>query len=260
MHHYDFNIGDYRRRTAHLNQLEHGIYRSLIDTYYLEENPLCLDHAKVMRSHSIRTPEEVAAFEAVLADFFEETPDGYRHKHIEDELQKIYDKSEKARKAAKSRWRKKKAENREENAEQMHEGCERMPEECDGTENQSESDAEAVLPNTQHPTPNKDMSSASRCPVQQIVDVYNETVVHLPKVRVTSDKMKTHLKARWKENKNFQSVEKWKNLFAYCDQNLFLSGRREMNDDRQWTANLQWIVNPTNFAKIMNSNYDKFNP
>ena len=61
MHYYQFNIGDYRRDTSHLSLLEHGIYRQLIDTYYLSEKPLCADYANLMRSHCVRTDEEEKA-------------------------------------------------------------------------------------------------------------------------------------------------------------------------------------------------------
>ncbi|WP_024905459.1 YdaU family protein [Robbsia andropogonis] len=109
MHYYDHNIGDYRKDTGHLTLLEHGIYRSLLDTYYLDEKPLTLDHAKLMRSHSVRTADEVQSFENVLQDFFERTEDGYAHKRCEAVITKYHAKGEKARESAKARWAKEKA-------------------------------------------------------------------------------------------------------------------------------------------------------
>ena len=104
MHYYQFNIGNYRRKTGHLSMLEHGAYKSLIDTYYLEERPLCADHANLMRTHSARTDEEKKAIENVLSDFFTLTDAGYVHNDIEDNLGKYHKKSEKARKSAQTRW------------------------------------------------------------------------------------------------------------------------------------------------------------
>lgn len=104
MNYYNFNIGDYRRRTGHLTLEEHAIYRSLIDTYYLTEKPLCLNHAYLMRTHRVRTESEQNAFMNVLDDFFIKAEDGYYHDHIEGDLAKIYAKSEKARNAANKRW------------------------------------------------------------------------------------------------------------------------------------------------------------
>jgi uncharacterized protein YdaU (DUF1376 family) len=104
MHYYQFNIGDYRRDTGHLSLLEHGIYRSLLDTYYLNESPLCEDNAILMRTHCIRTSDEEKAFKNVLNDFFILTKKGYSHKKCSDQIKKYNNKSEKARLSAKVRW------------------------------------------------------------------------------------------------------------------------------------------------------------
>ena len=84
--------------------LEHGIYRSLIDTYYLNEKPLCDDDANLMRTHCIRTDEEKKALKNVLNDFFKKTKKGYIHKKCDEQIKKYSDKSEKARLSAKARW------------------------------------------------------------------------------------------------------------------------------------------------------------
>jgi len=106
MHYYQFNVADYRKKTGYLTLVEHAIYRSLIDTYYLEEAPLCVDTAKLMRTHSIRTESEKESFNMVLNDFFTLESDGYHHEQCDEVLAKIYNKSEKARKSAKKRWAK----------------------------------------------------------------------------------------------------------------------------------------------------------
>ncbi len=43
MNYYRHHIGDYRSNTSHLSLLEHGIYRQLLDTYYLSEGPITPD-------------------------------------------------------------------------------------------------------------------------------------------------------------------------------------------------------------------------
>jgi uncharacterized protein YdaU (DUF1376 family) len=109
LHYYNFNIGDYRRDTFHLTLLEHGVYRQLIDTYYLNERPLSADTAVVMRTHSARTKEEKAAVLAVLENFFFLTPEGWIHKGCEKTIDKYREKSAKARVSAESRWCKRNA-------------------------------------------------------------------------------------------------------------------------------------------------------
>jgi uncharacterized protein YdaU (DUF1376 family) len=104
MHYYQFNIGNYRRKTEHLTHLEHGIYRRLIDAYYLDDGPLCGDKAKLMRSHMIRTPDEERALENILEEFFTLENGFYRHSDCDDRIAKYQEKSEKARQSAKKRW------------------------------------------------------------------------------------------------------------------------------------------------------------
>lgn len=147
MHYYQFNIADYRKDTSHLSLLEHAIYRLLLDTYYLNEEPLTRDKKKLMRTHCVRNAEEVRAFENVLNDYFEETEDGYFHGKCAEELEKIYEKSAKAKASAEARWNKKNNKNK---------GIKK--EECGKDANalrtDSEGNANGMLPNTQYPIPN----------------------------------------------------------------------------------------------------------
>lgn len=108
MHYYQHNIGDYRRDTVHLSLLEHGIYRQLIDNYYLYEEPLTLDLASLMRSQCVRNADEVQAFENVLKDFFRETEKGYVHKRCDESIAKFHEKRVKAKASADARWSKNK--------------------------------------------------------------------------------------------------------------------------------------------------------
>jgi uncharacterized protein YdaU (DUF1376 family) len=104
LHYYTHNIGDYRRDTAHLSLLEHGVYRQLLDQYYLNEEPITLDLDKLHRYLSIKTEEEKIALTNVLQDFFIKAEDGYVHKRCDDTIQEYQGKIEKASKAAKIRW------------------------------------------------------------------------------------------------------------------------------------------------------------
>jgi uncharacterized protein YdaU (DUF1376 family) len=67
-----------------------------------------------MRSHSVRTADEIDALKNVLSDFFELVADGYIHKRCEDTILKYHGKSDKARASAMARWGdKKKGKNAE---------------------------------------------------------------------------------------------------------------------------------------------------
>lgn len=110
MHYYSHNIGDYRKDTHHLSLLEHGVYRQLLDTYYLSEKPLTLDHAILMRTHCARNADDMQAVESVLKDFFVRTEEGYIHKRCDVEIEAFHSKSVSARESAKARWDRVRAE------------------------------------------------------------------------------------------------------------------------------------------------------
>jgi uncharacterized protein YdaU (DUF1376 family) len=104
VHYYSFNIGDYRRDTSYLSLLEHGVYRQLLDTYYLSESPFPDDEEWLMRTHCARTADEMQALKTVLKDFFL-LKDGYwHHKGCEKVIKQYRNKSEKAAASAKARW------------------------------------------------------------------------------------------------------------------------------------------------------------
>jgi uncharacterized protein YdaU (DUF1376 family) len=106
LYYYQHHIGDYRRDTGHLSLLEHGIYRQLLDLYYITEKPL--DKTAAMRLICVRNTDECEAYYRVLTDFFQEIDGSIVHKRCDYEIVKFKDKSEKATKSIKTRWNKNK--------------------------------------------------------------------------------------------------------------------------------------------------------
>ena len=86
MHYYTYNIADYRKDTAHLSALEHGIYRQLIDWYYLDEKPIPRETQMVMRRLRLGSESESQALKNVLNDFFFLEEDGYHQSRCDAEL------------------------------------------------------------------------------------------------------------------------------------------------------------------------------
>lgn len=85
MHYYQFNIGDYRRDTSHLIPIEHYIYRTLIDWYYLDELPIPKETQVVSRRLGLGN-EWIPNINNVLSDFFDLGENGWVHKRIEEEI------------------------------------------------------------------------------------------------------------------------------------------------------------------------------
>jgi len=85
MHYYSHNIADYRKDTGHLTPIEHFIYRSLIDWYYLDGKPIPLETETVLRRVGLDS-KMLKDLENVLNDFFTKSKDGYHQKRIDMEI------------------------------------------------------------------------------------------------------------------------------------------------------------------------------
>jgi len=104
MHYFQHNIADYRKDTMHLSLLEHGVYRQLLDQYYLNEAPLPLDQDRICRLINAKSLEEKEAVFHVLQDFFIKNDVGYVHKRCDLVINEYNKKSLTASKSAKIRW------------------------------------------------------------------------------------------------------------------------------------------------------------
>ena len=92
------------------------------------------------------------------------------------------------------------------------------------------------------------------CPHDAIISAYHASLPMLPSVRMWTDPRKRLLRARWKEKPERRSVDWWEKFFTYiASQCPHLTG----NNDRNWVANLEWILKPANFVKILEGNYER---
>ena len=83
MHFYNFNIGDYAKKTQHLTNEEDLAYRRLLDLYYDTEKPIAnpsLNGGLAALSRRLRVDEN--ALKNVLEEFF---PDG-KNKHADEKI------------------------------------------------------------------------------------------------------------------------------------------------------------------------------
>jgi len=96
MNYYSQHIGDYRRDTAHLSLLEHGVYRQLLDMYYLSEEKISKETDLVFRRLCARTEDEKNAVLNILKEFFT-YDDGWVHKRCESEIQAYKSKANRAK-------------------------------------------------------------------------------------------------------------------------------------------------------------------
>lgn len=109
--------------------------------------------------------------------------------------------------------------------------------------------------NRQQPATEKNVKNdkeESLCPFQDILDLFNEKLPDLPRVRKLTPRRRKALNARWREDKERQSLEWWGRFFEYVAGCLFLMGQNRNG----WKASFDWIMEPSNFVKIVEGNYE----
>ena len=74
---------------AHLTLLEEGVYNRLLDIYYAKERPIPGDIDAACRLCRAHTPEECAAVESVLREFFTLTDDGWKQARADKEIGRL---------------------------------------------------------------------------------------------------------------------------------------------------------------------------
>ncbi len=97
MNYYPHNIGDYAAATRGLSLLEHGAYRSLLDLYYLEEEPLPANPLMLCRLVGARSEDEQAAVRIIASEYFCEQDGLLHHKRCDEEIAKYQSNVERCR-------------------------------------------------------------------------------------------------------------------------------------------------------------------
>lgn len=82
---------------------------------------------------------------------------------------------------------------------------------------------------------------------QLIADMYNDTCVSFPRLTKLSESRKKAIGARLKK----YSLDEIKRVFELAEQSDFLKG----NNQRNWSANFDWLINDSNMAKVLDGNY-----
>lgn len=86
---------------------------------------------------------------------------------------------------------------------------------------------------------------------QLIADMYNDTCVSFPRLTKLSESRKKAIKARL----NTYSIDDFKRLFEKAEASSFLKGK----NDRNWSADFDWLIKDSNMTKVLKGNYDKPN-
>lgn len=117
---------------------------------------------------------------------------------------------------------------------------------------------ETVTPETETEA-ETETETESRCPHIEIINLYNEILKNLPKVKVNiwGGERKKDLKARWETDKEFQSIKFWEDFFLKVSRSDFLMGRNGRDGKhKNWKPDIGWMLKLNNFSKIIEGKYD----
>lgn len=93
------------------------------------------------------------------------------------------------------------------------------------------------------------------CPVAQIVELYHEVLPELPECRKITPGRRSAIQQRWRED--LTDLDDWRMFFSdYVRPSGFLMGRSAGTNGRPvFRADIGWLTNPTNYAKIIEGKY-----
>jgi predicted phage replisome organizer/uncharacterized phage protein (TIGR02220 family) len=119
--------------------------------------------------------------------------------------------------------------------------------ECNATEEDKEKEEE------KEKEKDKEKEKGSNINYQKIVDMYHHTCLSYPKVRALSDARKKTIKARCN---NGYTLKDFQEVFEKAERSSFLKGE----NNRKWSATFDWLIKDSNFAKVLDGNYDDKTP
>jgi len=247
MHYYQFN-GDYKSHTHHLSLIEDLAFRRLLDHYYLHEHPI--KQRDIARQIGMREHEQDVL--TVLNEFFVSTENGFINPRADDEIAKYRKFIEDGKRGAAKRWLK--GDDSPPIATPIatinHKPItiNQQPDICISPPN-GEPD-EQKLPNCQH---------------EAVVSLYHQHLPTLRRVEIWNDTRKGFLRQRWREVAEELSKEKqienqdvlnwFSDFFQHINSSKFLTGKVNDKSGRSFAADLEWILRPSNFAKIIEGKY-----
>ncbi len=87
------------------------------------------------------------------------------------------------------------------------------------------------------------------CPFKKIMELYHQICVSYPRIEDIEGERKKAVAARWRKYGNLETFEK---VFRIAEASSFMKGE----NTRDWHANFDWMMRPSNIVKILEHRYD----
>lgn len=97
---------------------------------------------------------------------------------------------------------------------------------------------------------------ADHCPQAEIVALYHDILPSLARVRDWTASRQGYLRKRWAESEERQSLDWWRGYFEYVSKSDFLMGRKPGRGGEPFECDLEWLVRPKNFVKVIEGKYE----
>lgn len=259
-------IGAYLADTQHLTRDEHGGYLLLLMAYWRARAALP-DDDKRLAAIVKASPAEWKRLRPTMAEFFTVRDAAWWHKRVEAEIVDADTRKagavSKAQAAAEARWGKggkQPSSSPPSNASSIPQA---LPEECPTPSPtplppEEKTSHLSVAPARQAEPPD--------CPHLEILALWAEVLPSMPQHLQHEWKgaRADHLRVRWRET---AVLKGWpdkaaglgylRKLFAHVGRSAFLTGRARQTDPnkRPFVIELEWLVNPTNWAKVHEGKY-----
>lgn len=262
MNYFEFYAGDYMRDTAELSLAEHGAYLLLMASYYSNERPLPADIGSLHRIARAMNKAEQSSVTSVAERFFPVGDDGLRHnKRADGEIEKAKKRINCARGNGAKGGRPPKPKANPAETQQEPSGFH--------SANPAETQPGKALqtPDPIHQAQEQEKTNpsglvaagkpaASHCPHTEIVALYHELLPSLTRVRDWTPERQAFLRKRWTEKTERQSLDWWRTFFEYVGRSDFLTGRKAGRGGEPFECDLEWLVRPKNFVKVIEGKYE----
>jgi hypothetical protein len=86
-------------------------------------------------------------------------------------------------------------------------------------------------------------------PYQEIINLFNQVCISLPKVRDLTNNRKKAIKARWNK---YDNPDHYREVFQKVEASDFLKG----SNNRNWIADFDWLMKENNITKVLEGKYD----
>lgn len=93
------------------------------------------------------------------------------------------------------------------------------------------------------------LSRLSPCPFKKIMDLYHQICVSYPRIEDIEGERKKAVSARWRK---YGDIEVFERVFIIAQASSFMKGE----NGRNWHADFDWMMRPTNISKILEHKYD----